>query len=163
MIRSERCVGLSLNLSADSIFVDIITRIFKIILQGILLDTVKCAGFDLESTAIRKIWEHILAIGIYAIRGLFGGHQEHFWVIRTFGAIGAIGGHQGYQWYSVGLSWLRGAIWGLSELFGCYWSHFGAIVAMWGPVWVIQGLFQGLEGGYHTYSLGLTLACNYSI
>ena len=79
VIRSERCVGLSLNLSADSIFVDIITRIFKIILQGILLDTVKCAGFDLESTAIRKIWEHILAIGIYAIRGLFGGHQE-YWV-----------------------------------------------------------------------------------
>ena len=80
MIRSERCVGLSLNLSADSIFVDIITRIFKSILQGILLDTVKCAGFDLESTAIRNIWEHILAIGmgaIHAIRGLFGGHQEY--------------------------------------------------------------------------------------
>ena len=97
---------------------------------------------------------------IWGPSGIFG---NYIWVISTFRAIGAIGGHQGYQWYSVGLSWLRGAIWGLSGLFGWYWSHFGAIVVMWGPSWVIQGLFQGLEGGYHTYSLGLTLACNYSV
>ena len=91
-----------------------------------------------------------------AIWGPSGIFSSYFWVIRTFGAIGAIGGHQGYH--------------GCVGLFGDFQGYLDAIGATLGLLWLCGGLagsfrayFRGWKGWYHTYSLGLTLACNYSV